>query len=212
MPRPAGVSRYTFYGSLPGGEIFNTSHWMDAVYDSDGAAADGLTAVAGYWNTDMSAAVKAIMTSGAAYLGCTLYEYVEGGSAPATRVTEFAYATPIVGTASGNGINQVSLVATLLTGFSGRRNRGRMFLPAQGLPCTNGLANLNATIDNVANALATYFDDINGSVNVQGQAVVVSVAGTATRPITVVRTDNKPDIQRRRADQLAPTHTHEAAV
>lgn len=212
MPRPAGVSRYTLYGHLAGGEEFNTSFWMDAVYDSDGAAGDAVAAVIGYFVTDCSAAVKAIMQASAAYDGLRLYEYPDAGPAPAARVTDVALGTPVVGTAAGNGLNQACLVATLLTGSAGRRNRGRMYLPATGLPVTSGLANLSSTITSVANSVRTFFSDLNGSVNVNGSVVVVSSAGSASRPVTTVRVDNKPDIQRRRADALVATFTASADV
>jgi hypothetical protein len=103
---------------------------------------------------------------------------------------------------------QVCMVATLITGAAGRRNRGRMYLPANGI----GFGSHefpNARVDAVCQALAAWLDALN---TLDGSAVVVSQAGTSKRAITQVRVDSKPDIQRRRANAQVASHTHTATL
>lgn len=125
--------------------------------------------------------------------------------------------TPIPGTGTSNHPMYVALVVTTQTGLAGRRNRGRMYLPATGLAAdaTNGLQNGSpaAYANNIASWLnnraawatgATWIASIN--------PVVMTQTGSTPQQINNVRMDNKFDTQRGRENKIIATVTANATV
>jgi len=107
--------------------------------------------------------------------------------------------------------NQVALVGTLLTGLSGRRNRGRMYLPMTSFALTGqGQTDLTGCT-NHANAIKAFLEAVGGHYAGGGTYVASSVGSTANL-ITQVRVDSRPDIQRRRANREAATTSFSADV
>lgn len=203
MAIPAGVARVSVVGHLRGGEIFDTSFWcLGGVTPSDGQdLADGVKA--------------ALLANPLPFLGMMnasggvdeirVYSYPSGGPAAATV---HSAAVNAVGTSTGaTQASQSCLVATLLTGLLGRRNRGRMYLPAVNvqLDGTTGLLT-TPTAAAVSAAMGTFFTDVNNiALGGGGNPVVSVVSQTASNveQVTQVGVDNRIDIQRRRANQQA---------
>lgn len=112
--------------------------------------------------------------------------------------------TPLPGTSTATLPAQTAIVATLLSGLPGRSYRGRMYLP-----CTGATLQVNHQLQATrAQGIATSVAGILSAVNAfasGGPFGVAAVAGLQGRiPVSSVRVDTEPDIQRRRADKLLP--------
>lgn len=212
MAPPAKSVRVVFGGSLNGGEVWSTGFWTvdhEATFNQDTAQAlalyyDGLASGSGSTGA-MSRTLENIMTTSSNWQTTKTYLYT-GGSNTAAFAGEYVKPTPIAGSQSSHMPNQVCLVATLRSGLPGRRNRGRMYLPAGGgsLDTASGEFG-SALIQTIATDWAALFTEIN-----QGQdatAAIVSNAGSTSTPIHQVTVDSRCDIQRRRANKQAISYT-----
>ena len=161
--------------------------------------------------TAMVNALKAGWTAGVNLNRVALYSYPGGGpSAAAVAIHDIA---PVAGAVVGSLPNQVSRVVTLITGQAGRSHRGRIYVPAQGETMSGNTGHYARDASTLLSALkdwiignksSTYLSDgVSG-----GLLSVVSTskkndpeyAGAKT-PVVTLRTDNIPDIQRRRANR-----------
>jgi hypothetical protein len=201
---PAGYVKLVIHGSLAGGEIWETAIWgpagsavdQDSLQDYVNTAGDNFVSM-------LQSAVTALISADSAVLGIRGYLYT--GGTTAANVAEYEGYTGSSGTGIGSLPDQCCLVSTLLTAAAGRRNRGRMYWPANGL----SLASHQATatiVNNLADAVA----DFAGTFD--PQAVVVSQVAGSARPVTAIRVDTKIDIQRRRANKQVATGSHTASV
>jgi hypothetical protein len=82
------------------------------------------------------------------------------------------------------------------------------------LPCTAATVQSTGQVSSaissgVANDIAAILSAVNQSA---GQVVVLSQVAGSAKPITSVSVDTKLDIQRRRADKVAPTTRSSANV
>lgn len=202
-------------GTAPGGEIWETGFWMSAtgVHDEATAAAQA-EVVAGTLNsTDSSGAMRitaaTIWTAQFMWTKVTCYAYT--GGTTAAYVGEYTLPSPRAGSVgSAPHPNQVALVLTLRTGASGRRNRGRMYLPASGAPTAANAQMVFGDISTLTTAWATAFTDINASD--AGKIIVLSRTGGTFRQVSSVDSDTRLDVQRRRANRQAPVATSTGAV
>lgn len=215
MAIPAGVQRIVFFGQLPGGEIWETGFWLQGgLPTSDDAAATQAELVFNVFLSESDPPVfpwlqTHALSSGGNIQGARCYAYPSGGPS-ATYVGEYTAPSPLVGSSSYHLPDQVCLVTTLLTGASGRRNRGRMYWPAPGLSVVSTSQFVLTDVQTLADDLAAAFRDLASSD--AGVPCVVSVVGSTSRPISSVKVDTIPDIQRRRANKLAPVGTYSAVV
>lgn len=148
----------------------------------------------------------------------TLYEYdtSKDGAGHLAPSTALGARTPVgwVGTATGTmSPLQSSVVATTLTANAGQSFRGRQYFPGHQMVCaaTNALLTDANTL-----RIATLAANM-GSEAVAGIAESLSISTLnwavyspkldVMTPIENVRVDNRPDIQRRRAAQLRPSHS-----
>lgn len=210
MAIPANTTKVVLAGHLTGGEIFETGFWLTGDAPVSDAAANVLAAsLAASFTSDAAAALRAMIGSGEGYDEVRVYSYVSGGPS-ASFVGSASLTAPGTGT-TYQGLNQACCVVTLLTGLAGRRNRGRMYLPATHVDIPSG-AEFNPTqVDTIANAVGAWFTDIN-TAGPGPKVCVMSSAASAATPVLDVRVDNKPDIQRRRANKLAASHTKTVAL
>jgi len=109
---------------------------------------------------------------------------------------------------------QVALVATLIGGSGkGLGGKGRMYLPGV-MHSVNGNGHLpNVVCQDIANHLATFFNNINASFDAPGRVINVSRGhkaqlGLGARNVSVngVRIGSVYDTQRRRRNGLAETY------
>lgn len=113
---------------------------------------------------------------------------------------------------------QVAWVASLRTGIPGRSYRGRQYFPGYALRvATNtGLAGNTVTDNNNTLAINMGLEVKESAQSVLGSNDifwgVFSRARNTIDPVVECRVDNRPDVQRRRANSLQPNHTSAASV
>lgn len=209
MAIPAQCARISLIGTSPLGEIFDTSFWVGALIADQAEANAAASTVAGLIaSTTLDDAIKAIITADTKYTEVRVYAYPTGGP-NATAIG--AAPVNLTGTApTGQSLPlQVSLVATLQTDFAGRSFRGRMYFPAHGaLMGTNHLF-APQVAQNLALALGPFLTGVNA---VLYPVCIVSQTLSTKTPVTQVKVDNKPDIQRRRANRAVASAVQLASV
>lgn len=195
---PSGYSRTVFHGTLENGEIFQWGFWASEA-PSDAAAANTQADAArdAFAATTSGSVPRTLLSTGSAYTGVRVYSYPNGG--PDAEYVGESTITGQAGAGTGSLPNQVCVVATLLTGLAGRRNRGRIFLPCNSSSLANG--QLSSSITGGIQAwVASFVGAINSAYD-PGKVVVLSqVAGSASN-VTEISVDSRLDIQRRRADR-----------
>jgi hypothetical protein len=215
MGIPASVTHVVFGGALPGGEHWQSGFWVHGATPEDAAAANANAEL--WWGQltaeDDSGAMRIQLE--VCHAECTLayvrvYPYPSGGPT-APFVGEHS---PTALTGSGSELrlpNQVAMVVSLRTALSGRRHRGRMYLPcnALGLESSGNFADSNIAL--IAAGWATCFSDWNESGD-NGSIAVVSQTGTSVTDVANIVVDSRPDIQRRRANRQTIAHTRTDAV
>lgn len=214
MP-PANLVKIVLYGTLTGGEIWETGFWMtDTGVNSAETATAQAHVIAGTLNSeDDSGAMRItairIWDLEVKWVGVRCYGY--NGGPTATWVGDFPLDAPRQGQAPGGPLpHQVCACMTLLTGLAGRSQRGRMYLPATGVSLDSGGQMTHPSIDPVVASWAKAFTDINASD--AGKIVVYSRTRQATHQVRSVRIDSVPDIQRRRANGLQANYQQAATV
>jgi len=202
MGIPANVVKTTLVWASADGEVANSSVWMQgAAPTSDSALATWLaqfvTILEGtpaYIN-----AMRSLVELDTVLTSVKAYSYPAGGPI-AAHVASQGLASGHTGTGTNPHPLQTSAVVTLRTALQGRRNRGRMYFPANG--CAMAGNRFSSTpMATLATQIGALFTGLNASLLPLGTVVVVSQAATATHPVTSVSTDTRPDIQRRRADK-----------
>jgi hypothetical protein len=199
---PSGYSRNVFQGTLAGGEIFQTSFWCNEAPSDQAATQAQADAIASKWNADkgVSGNPLGMISSGSSYDSITTYSYLDN-TGKATFVGHTVLATS-TGVTAQNLPDQCCLVATLLTGNAGRRNRGRMYFPLQVATLTSGQVSSTLT-SGFATWLSSFFTHVNSTLGTQ-HIVVLSQIGGTSHTVNAVQVDSKIDIQRRRADKVIP--------
>lgn len=211
MSRPSGVSHLVYSGTV-GGEIFAVGHWLfTGTYGNQATADADALEFKNLFTTNLLPSAKALVGSDTIYQRLTLYNYTGGASTAA-----FMSVQPITG-GTGNSVGsslplQTSLVASLRSAQPGRSGRGRMYFPCTAYNLSNHLV-VNAGALALANACAAYFNAINGSAtSINSLAAVVSDARSAYYPLTSVVVDDRPDVQRRRANKQVPANRNTALI
>lgn len=110
------------------------------------------------------------------------------------------------GSGGSNDMLQKALVVTLLTGQSGRRHRGRCYLPMFGQPTSAGHIASSGTVNLAALAALDTFSAALTAVRAHGggdgsRVVVYSGKSNAARVMTSVSIDNRFDVIRARANK-----------
>lgn len=215
MSIPNDVTRVTFVGHLGGGEVFDTGFWLAGQAPVSQDAANLMaTTLAAAFVADLKVKLCGLLSTDCGYDKVRVYGYPNGGPTAAT-IGEAAISGG-VGTGTNTQFDQVAMVATLLTGAPGRRNAGRMYLPLTGkIPSstTAGPQIDSTSVGNAATGLATFFSNWNSAhAGAMGSPAVVSIAGSAHRPISAVRVDSRADIQRRRANRQSVQTTQSQTV
>lgn len=213
MAVPAGLVKFVLYGSATDGEIWSTS-WYTKPSAGISSQANLDNFVNTYANTSylastLSTTLKTRMSTTTRQLGFKGYFY--NGGPTALYATDAPFSSPIVGSSGSSPLPlQTAVVCSLLTGAAGRRNRGRMYLPVNAVALGTNHELTTTDVDALANAVKQWFDVLNASGNNPVQ--VVSIAGSASRDVTQVRVDSRPDIQRRRANKQTADYTKTATL
>jgi hypothetical protein len=211
MSIPAGLIKCVIYGDYANTDIWETGFWVSGALVSSQSDLDTLaTAIQGcLFTSGLRTTVLGMLTSNDSMNGMRAYYY--NGGPTALYVSDVPDVR--VGTGAGNLPYQTAQVVTTLTGAAGRTARGRMYWPAHGA----GFAGSTPFWDNgecgaLAAGVAAFFIAVNALAGGLLNVVVVSQTRSSSRAVTQVRVDNKPDIQRRRANKVVPTFTTTVAV
>lgn len=207
MGIPSGYSRVVIVGTLNGTETFETGFWVHLAPTSQSDNDALASSIASTFTLNAYPSLKTLITPADAFTEIRVYSYPSGGPTAAYISSATLGTSP--GTGAGALPEQVCMVVTTTTGAAGRRNRGRIYLPATGCQLVAAKTFMNASVDNGVGGIAAMFTSLAA-----GQPVpsVVSQVGGSGRPITAVHADNKPDIQRRRAKNQISTYTKTTTI
>jgi hypothetical protein len=200
---------------MPGGEIFETGFWMSETGVHDEGTANALAQIiAGTLNSvDSSGAMRITSVNlwKASISWTEVRTYAYTGGSVAAYIGSFILSPARAGSSSGAVLsNQTSMCVSLRTGLAGRRNRGRMYLPVNGLALDLDGQWTGAQVQPIANAWALAFTDINASDT--GKIIVVSQVAGSFHQVTSCIIDTRPDVVRRRANQQTVNGRTTAAV
>lgn len=203
--------RLAITGRGPGAEIWQTSIGLVAVGSGPGtqaalqAQANMIEPLVNTWWTS----VKTKVDPSYSYTGISIYQYI----APVTvaQLQARVDRTAVPGTLANGGCPiDTAMVHTLGTGIPGRSTRGRMYVPYHDA-CVVGTGLWpTAQPATWAGFLKTLLNGITG-----GSAfvpVVISRTHGTQNPITSIKVDNKPDVQRRRENRLNASATAVVSV
>lgn len=198
MAIPAGYSRFVINGHLSAGEIFQIGFWSSqAPADADAANTAAAAVATAYGDQGAIGAPHSHLATGEGTDAVRCYSYPTGGPS-----ASFVGVAPLVNSGTSTRVVplQVAVVVTLLTGFSGRRNRGRIYTPWCLTTTAGALTTGNAS--DTASWWAGFLSKVNVATE-PGHCVVLSQVAGSANDITSVRCDTRPDTQRRRADRQA---------
>lgn len=222
MAIPKGAVHVVFGGTLPSSERFAWGFWLNSLHVGD--VVDSNIDIDLPLVLDLASRKIVSRWAGiiAGFPPLTAYDRVDGYyyGADGTHATISAEKTfTLAGTAAAGTAmpDQLAMVASLRTGRAGRSYRGRAYLPMCN---TTQLATGGQVGDTFVTAYATavrgLLADLNageGSSSTPGMPpVVVSRTLTHMQPITAVRMDSRPDVQRSRAASEAILTTASIAL
>lgn len=203
MPLPPGVARWTVEGTSTAEEVWAFDFWTQVgtgvgSQDQWEEITDDYRSLMQNGPLDEGLA-SLIPTTGAITALRSLY-YRNAQTAEYSAISVLSPAK--AGTSTFRAPLTTSFCVTTLTGRPGGSYRGRMYLPAAGMPLDASHRFTAGSMTTIVQALATWMG-AGHTVGQYGIPVVVSrTLGVAT-PITALRYDNKPDTQRRRANRQA---------
>lgn len=210
MSYPVDTARVVLRGTLSGGEIFETGFGVLAAGITSEALADSYaSSIAGIFAGTGSSSWMNALDNGSHLTEVRVYGYPTGGST-ATYVGAATVAATD-GLSTGHLPDQTCLVLTLRTGLSGRRNRGRMYLPFTGATVTTGNLFTNTQVSAVVSMFGARLSAVN-ALSDTATVAVISTVGTTAHPVLTVTADQRPDVQRRRANRQAVGSVSTAAV
>jgi len=207
---PLLAIKVLFGGSMPGGEEWSTSTWIQGTVLHDQTE---LTNILQALDTAMAAGggfyatLKLFNGGGVTLPLLRAYQY-NGGTKAAVQAEYNSAYTPTAGTPDKP--NQVSIVTSLRTGLPGRSFRGRMYWPCTKVTMGTNGQTIAGIGQEFSNGLATSFGTFNAEG--WGKLVVCSPATSATHQITEIVTDDVLDTQRRRRNKVLDSAPGTAAV
>jgi len=201
MAIPADCYRVVIVGHATGNEIFQFGWFVKGTAPTSDADAN---TVAGQWAAIWAANqanIKPLVLADSGFDSVKVYSYPAGG--PAAAHVGIAPITGGVGTGATAQPLQSAMVITLGTGLSGRRNRGRIYLPANGLALATTHNFNNGDTLQVMNAIKAMFVAYNTPNAPNSAVVVVSSVGSTSNKVSQLSVDERTDTQRRRANRAA---------
>lgn len=162
------------------------------------AAAEPL--LSAWWGSSGTTGVGSVNAADTRLLGVRAYLY-GSGTGPADLQAIRDRVTPLTGAGNTPSPTQTCLVATMLTGLSGRSYKGRCYTPSTALTLDATHQASQTQTDRVAGAWRDLINGLNGVAAPEFGRVQVH-GSRGNYPVTAVRVDSEPDIQRRRADKI----------
>ena len=199
MAIPGNTVKVVLTGHLGSLETFETGFWLAGVTLPGATGADAFASAIGIIVSSHAAALDTFLHSGDGWDECRCYFYT--GPGPAAYIGRVGLT--LTGSANVSPLPpQSAVVVTTLTGFAGRRNRGRIYVPCTDA-ALNGTSRLlsSTAVTTMINAWSAMFQAIN-AVTGNGLVSVVSQVATSAQAVNSVRSDLRVDIQRRRANKM----------
>lgn len=203
---PVGSFRFAIQGHLGSNEIFEVTFCESGGAGLNLAALQDLTDdVRDQFQLHLLPVIATILDSSSGYDRVVGYQFTEGGTrADSTAVSPI---TSGAGTGSNPLAYQLALCSTLRTAHAGRSYRGRMYWPCDSAAVSSPGLLPSAKVDDIADAIGTFFDECNNHDSGTRFVVVASTTLSVATPVTQVTVDNRLDVQRRRAASQGSTHT-----
>lgn len=202
------------------GRMVSDQSWSVGLTITAGAAygptvlatyAQALSVLAHAWWNGGGGSIGQLLSTDTTLVGVRVY-YVPPAST-SLFAGEFEYSTPIAGANTARLPLTSACVVSLISDDVGRKNRGRIYIPAAGAGLSSSQMD-SSTTSAVATATAALITGIN-TTNVGAtppETVVVGSNQATPPPITSVRVDSLVDVQRRRQDKVGALFTHAASV
>lgn len=205
MAVPVDAVRFSMRGKLAVTDQWNCSFWMTPVgaNHAPSTAADATTLLNTFttgtaW-TNFRAALLAMQRPIDGIQQEALYCYPSGG----TSATAQAIKTD-VGAGTGTSATlppQICRVVTLRTDLSGRRHRGRIYLPATGMAVDSTNEQFSDSGSTLLTALEAW-DSYLAELTEGWWLAVVSQTSTSSQVVARFSTDTVADTQRRRRNKV----------
>lgn len=179
-------------------------HWAAGIPPANQEDMDDLTdSIASALDTTLGAstALRDLLTLDGSVTGVQTYYY--GATGPAILQGEAPIT--VTGTGSTNAPFQTSMVFSLRTGLPGRSGRGRVYWPALGVDMTStgNRVNQGTPYTELVTALSGVEDAASG----YGLSLAVySPTRDLLTLVSSIQMGNVPDVQRRRAENIAETY------
>jgi hypothetical protein len=209
----AHLTRCTLHGVGMGEEFQVSVSVVGGVFpgysDLSAAADDSVVALVG---ASEWAQIKAMISSDQRWDKVRL-EYFNPTGGPAEFSAEATIASADgTGTGSAYAALQTSFVCTLYTERAGAHGRGRIYWPLTGAEPPAGHLMSSTFTDAVGGASKALMRAFESAIATHGGGVanthVYSPSTGTSSLVNRVSVDNRPDIQRRRAESLVPTHVY----
>ena len=212
MSIPAHATRIIIAGHLRGGEIFSFGQWFDpGTALTHSTLGDLVTTCKTAFDSTLRPALQARMTASDG--GDSVSGYYYDGSGP-RAADQYTIPDAWVGSASAANVpGDMCAVVTTLTGRPGRSYRGRAYLPWTGPGLINGQFT-SSDCTALANAYQSWLTTVKTATTPFANAnpVICSQTKSVLTPVTQVKVDSKPDVQRRRLEKVAALFSALATV
>lgn len=207
---PGNVVRAVFTATNVGGEKINTGCWffLNTSAPTQTDLDNQTTDIATLWNT-FTATMIGDVYAGVSWQILNTYYYAGGSNNASLQSSHTLTANTGTRSTAGSPIDTCCVV-TLLTGFPGRSRRGRMYLPCHDtITATTGNFPSSTPVT-YASGIGAFFNSYSSAH--PGWGAVVSRTLGDSLPITLVRVNSLPDVQRRRENKLAINSTSQTVV
>lgn len=209
----AAYIRLSIKGTLPGGEVWSINPVIDPAnelgWDTfDQGSFDAFTHAVG--GIALPADLKSVFSAATAITSIRA-ELRHTDSETFLGASEYTLPTPITGSGTAYKPAQIALVVSLRSNSALASGRGRLYVPATGVPMDSATLRLSPTTTlAVANAMKTYLTAVCDAAKAQLTPVslvqfgisVYSPTKKTLTPVTSLRVGNVLDTQRRRRDSL----------
>jgi len=201
MPLPYTNIRTIIYGHLEGGNTWSvglTANPSGAGTQADlQEYADNVADIVADWGEVVTGGLRALLGGSDGIDGVTCYWAQMNDESTLAAAGVFA---PVAGSSTSQMPSQIAVVVSTHTGFLGRKNNGRMYLPCTSPTINTGQLS-SAQTTAIANAAADALSAIFG-VTYSGFPAPL-VVGQNGNPLTTLSVDSVLDTQRRRRNQTA---------
>lgn len=219
------VNKVVIHGTcFAGTEEWSTGFFMgSATADAADPGSTTAAAIAPFWTTFFQAATSRIATTYKTD-SIKVSQLETDGDVDLDMIDIYDYPSAIAGVQSGAVFPpQITLAATLTSDFQrGLAAKGRMYLPGVQAVVNTGTGKISTTdAAGIATNLKTFFDAVNGSIDIPGTVILASKGrklngpgpgeysyiGGRSASVTGLRVGDVFDTQRRRRGDLAEAYS-----